>query len=297
MLTLPNVCSSTKHRSAAGLTLMELVVVMVILIALAGILLPLFPSMWTRAHTSTAATNMSELSKAVQTYQAAGQLPNYLDNLAPLVGQPNPANPTLVPSLIAVGAGTYSGGTAPTQDIWTASLATNDYNMLVAAGMTNVLQTMVPSSGSVGSWSPTYNPYSTTAIGSTGTTGFYPQNLTTGTPPGAAVPLSGLTVVYVNPTAAARELAQPLTGTYVLFGVGDYSSMSGNVLQQAPIHFDDSAAGEPNVAYCRFGLVFRTTGDGTYTDQSSARFVGTVDLGDATLSNIQDHIQGYLNTK
>jgi prepilin-type N-terminal cleavage/methylation domain-containing protein len=275
-----------------GLTLMELVVVMVILVALAGILLPLFPNLLTRAHTSSAATNMTELSKAVQTYYyQALQLPNNLDNLAPLVGQTNPAN-SLV-SLIAVGAGTAAATTG--NDIYTAPLAASDLNMLVAAGLTNVLQTTVPTSATaLGSWTPTFNPYSTTPIGA----GFLPQNLVSATVPGVSTPLAAaLPVVYVNGFAAARELALPVAGTYLLFGVGDYSSLSSKVMQEAPVHFDDAAAGEPNVAYCRFALLLQTTADGTYADLSAAKFVGTLDLGDAQLSSAQDHVQGYLNTK
>jgi type II secretory pathway pseudopilin PulG len=57
------------HRRR-GLTLMELVVVMFILIAVASIMVPIFPSMIERAHRSTGATNTSELTKAVQLYQA-----------------------------------------------------------------------------------------------------------------------------------------------------------------------------------------------------------------------------------
>lgn len=285
-----NLFTSTKCCRRAGLTLMELVVVMVILIALAGILLPLFPGMLTRGHTSSAATNLSELSKAVQEYYYQDlQLPYNLDNVAPLAGVANPANPA-VTSLVAAYPGTYS-----TPDLIKQALGANDLAMLQAAGMNYALQTMVPT-GTPTNWSPTYNPYSdASAIGST----FYPQNQTTGSPAGVSTLLANLTtVLYVSGAAAARELAQPPTGTYVMFGAGDYSSMSGKTLQTAPIHFDDAATGEPNVAYCRFGLVFKTTGDGTYTDLPSAQFVGAVDLGDSSgITSIQDHIQGYLNTK
>src|SRR5262245_29592790 len=57
-------------RRRAGLTLMELVVVMTILIALAAILVPLFPNLLRRAHKATDATQTSELAKALQSYQA-----------------------------------------------------------------------------------------------------------------------------------------------------------------------------------------------------------------------------------
>ena len=45
-----------------GFTLLELIVVLMILVALAGILIPLFPSMLTRAHVSAHTTNTTELA-------------------------------------------------------------------------------------------------------------------------------------------------------------------------------------------------------------------------------------------
>lgn len=53
----------------AGLSLMELVVVMAILIALAGLVVAILPSMLTRAHTSTHAANIAEIVRNMQLYQ------------------------------------------------------------------------------------------------------------------------------------------------------------------------------------------------------------------------------------
>ncbi len=65
-----------------GLTLMELVVVLLILAALAGILVPMLPNMLSRAHTATGATNTGELAKAVQLYQASYmKYPDNFDSL------------------------------------------------------------------------------------------------------------------------------------------------------------------------------------------------------------------------
>src|SRR5207245_6349560 len=57
-----------KSPARRGLTLMELVIVLVILVALAGIVIPLLPNMLTRAHTASAATNMQEVIKLIATY-------------------------------------------------------------------------------------------------------------------------------------------------------------------------------------------------------------------------------------
>ena len=64
-------CYKLLANRRRGLTLMELVVVMFILMALAAIMVPLFPSMVERAHRASQATNESEITKAVQMYQGA----------------------------------------------------------------------------------------------------------------------------------------------------------------------------------------------------------------------------------
>src|SRR5687767_2231172 len=65
-----------------GLTLIELVVVMVILAAVAGIVLPLLPNMIARAHPTPCATNACEISKAIQTHEGLFlQYPDAFDSL------------------------------------------------------------------------------------------------------------------------------------------------------------------------------------------------------------------------
>ena len=289
-MRLSLLASRIVRRRRRGLTLMELVVVMVILIALAGILLPLFPSMLTRAHTSTSATNMSELSKSISTYMATElQLPYNLDNLAPLVASGNVSPVNANATLIAA----YPGGTATAVDLIAQAANANDVTALANGGMNSFLQTTVVTTTPT-SWTPTYNPYSTNAITS--------ATLPTATVATAISPTAATlpTLMFVSPTAVARELGYPAIAAarFVMFGVGDYSSLSGTVMQQAPIHFDDSALGEPNVAYCRFGAIFATTLDGSGTDLPQAKFMGVVDLGDPSgITSIGDHVQGYLNTK
>ena len=78
-LPVQQVRPGTQRR---GLTLIELIVVLMILIALAGVLIPMLPSMLTRAHNSTSATNLGEICRAITTYQQLnGQYPNNWDAL------------------------------------------------------------------------------------------------------------------------------------------------------------------------------------------------------------------------
>src|SRR5262245_2478800 len=60
---------SRRVLSRRGLTLLELVVVLVILIGLAGIVVPMLPSMLGRTETASGATNHVEIGKWIQTYE------------------------------------------------------------------------------------------------------------------------------------------------------------------------------------------------------------------------------------
>ena len=78
------------RKNRKGLTLIELVVVMTILIALAGLLIPTFAAMLTRGHTSTCSTNIGEAVKAVQQYQLLyGGYPGNMDSLTDASGRPD----------------------------------------------------------------------------------------------------------------------------------------------------------------------------------------------------------------
>lgn len=282
---------AARLRSARrhGLTLIELVVVMVILIALAGILLPLFPSMLTRAHTSTTATNLAEVSKAVNLYYNLYQgYPNNLDNLATTTTSGTTTSNGIF-SLVPAGQST---------DLSTYTLTANDLSALTGAGITNVLP-VVENAG--GLWTPTFNPYS--AVAETMTSAGLPANSTTiGTVSSSGTATSPITVVQVSQAAVTRELgvipaATTNPAVYVLFGVGDYTSMAGKTLEEAPYHFDDGAGVNPSTYYCRFGVVFQTQ-DGSGTPMSLARYIGAVDLDDTGgITSASDHIQAYFQTK
>src|SRR3569623_1396386 len=82
-MTSSRIAASRSHGSARrGLTLMELLVVVVILIALGTILIPMLPNMLQKAHIAQTATNIQEIDKAIQSYQTANlRYPDYFDSL------------------------------------------------------------------------------------------------------------------------------------------------------------------------------------------------------------------------
>jgi prepilin-type N-terminal cleavage/methylation domain-containing protein len=72
-----------KNKAArGGFTLIELIVVLMILVGLAGMVIPAVTDMVTRTHTSTASGNIAEVANAVARYETQYlQYPNNLDSL------------------------------------------------------------------------------------------------------------------------------------------------------------------------------------------------------------------------
>ena len=256
-----------QSNTRRGLTLIELVVVMVILAALAGILIPNLTGMTTRAHASTSATNAGEITKAVQTYQVQYLgYPNNLDSLLTNISSGTLA--TYMPS----------GGT----DVTTTTLATADGTLaaLTHAGITSVTQ-MVESTAGASSgtyaWSATFYPYAAPLTGST---------------PLTTTLADGNKLLGLNGLAAAREFGAPATAKYVMLGVGKYSTLN-RVMQEAPVHFDDDSSGSPAVSYARYLTVFQVTeADGT-TGLEKAKLLGVVALHDDGVSGVSSHLAEY----
>lgn len=243
-----------------GLTLMELVVVMVILAALAGIVLPMLPGMVTRAHTSTSATNVGEVAKAIQTHQAVYlSYPNNLDSLVTSTG-------TIV--------GYLPGATAG--DLTTATLTAETLEVLADAGITTMAQMIATPAAPVGDFSPTFFPYGTDkTVVPTST------NLAVGT---AVASLTGV--------SANRLYGAPIGATYAVFGLGGRTSMQGKSLQEAPVHFSDTTSEAPHLAYARYGAVFQLT-DGSGDPLESARMIGICAFHGDGVVGLNDHLSEY----
>jgi type II secretory pathway pseudopilin PulG len=278
------------HRPSSlkrsGFTLLELVVVMFILMALAAIIVPLFPSMVERAHRASQATNESEITKAVQLYQGLyGNYPDGYDLLTDGTAIINylPANNTASPMVYGETPGMYAGGNvaSPTFTfpcggyVYGGALTAGGLAALNGAGILNeypvangaTLQgsaSVNPNyTGTLG-WQPTFNPYQSD------------------TP--TAIPLAtGTQVVYVNPTGVqvsglgSPSIINPKSTTqFIMFGLGKRCSMIGTAMTNAGSNFPNDAVHEnPNVVYQRFGLIFQVE-DAGGTPLPSAVCLGAV---------------------
>lgn len=244
-----------------ALTLIELVVVMVILAAVAGIVLPLLPNMITRAHTTTSATNTTEVAKAIQTHEALYLgYPNNLDSLVDEAG----ALPTYLP-----------GNTS--SDLTTiAALSVGIVNALNASGITTMAQ--MKASGN-GDFSPTFFPYGNdSSVTPTATT------ITTSTP-----------LALLLGSAAQREFGTPSGATYIVFGLGSRSSMQGKTLQEPPVHFTDDQGTTPNLSYNRYGAVFQVT-DAAGDPLDRAKLIGICAFHSDKIISLNDELSEYWST-
>jgi len=257
--------SSLNKRQA--LTLMELIVVLVILVALAGIVVPLLPNMIGRTHTASAATSITEANRIIQTYEQLYQsYPNDLDNLAG-TGGPVDYLPA-VPAQFTVAA---------LKDYEAAALVNSGITRVW--GMYDTKVNLLAAGGT-----PTFNPYSSTT---------------------AQAVATGLNVAYLTETAVESLSGivrddPALTGdVYVVFGFGKRTTAIGKVVSDAPLHFGENAASNANSVYCRFGIVFRVArGNGTATPTKLDRavFVGVVDFGGDGISGSDAHLGEYYKT-
>lgn len=267
-------------RVRPGLTLMELVVVLAILIALSAILVPLFPSMIGRAHKSSESTNTTELNKAMQLYAGlnGGNFPDGYDLLGDgtTLAAYLPANPTPNPTAGPANLANTVGGFLNPQ-----ALDANRAAALNNVGVRNgyaMFTTVQPDP-----FTPTFNPYSNSA-----------------TPPVMVPITTGLVVPYVTPAGIARATicgAQNINTAsntqFVMFGIGNRSSMLGTTLANAPHLFTDNPTLEnPANFYERFGVIFQVE-DANGNPLASALFISAVSIESDGIEGADKDLEGY----
>jgi prepilin-type N-terminal cleavage/methylation domain-containing protein len=265
-----------------GLTLIELIVVLMILIALAGLLIPMLPSMLTRAHTSTSASNMGDISRAITTYQQLYQgYPSNWDALG---------DGTKIIDYFANGSALPASQGGPganpgNGELTGLTLTANEASALAGVGITQVQAMIQSATGAPAGFDPTFNNYPATAT---------PQanaiNIATGTV------LAGLDPTNAANTAAiarAQRFNLPLTGRYVALGLGPRVSMVGKTIQSAPVHFGDTPVLNPEYGYERFVALFKVSDTVAGPNFTQAQLVAVAEVEDTGLGSIDDHLQEW----
>lgn len=217
--------SRSRHRNRKGLTLLELIVVLTVLVALAGILLPTLPNLLRSSHVAVCSTNIPQLNKAVTTFAflGTGQHPDQLDTMVDGTGAIDG-----LPGDLADYAGNLAVDT----------LTADEIESLAALGIANVI---------VADWdeNPTFGAHRGAPIALDATTDVL-----------IATDAQMLDAFNVQPIAGSR---------YVVFGVGMQSTIVGSQnggIFEAPVHFSDDAGLDPNSVYSRYVVVYRVFADG-----------------------------------
>ncbi len=231
------------HRAATrrrGLTLLELAVVMAMLVALVGILVPLLPNLIYQAHTANGATNISELQKSLATYYTCNfTYPDGYDSL-------------LLPA-----------GTVPSSMMWMGSSVSNaikgaltpytltaaDVRSLKAAGIATVYNMADTSTGASATFPGTVTPAVTLA------TGTKLLSVSTDLLTGNVQDSDGNYVCGLVSPANADS-----TATYIALGVGANCTMVGagnGGVAEPPIRGTPNGSSDLNAKYGRYVAIFK----------------------------------------
>lgn len=249
-----NVLQKARRQAARGLTLIELVVVLAILVALVGLVLAFFPGLLSRASRSTSASSIQDVARAVQI--------NYTTALTYGTGYD---------SLLDTGATVLFSKLAPpsSAQMGTYGLTGNDVSALSALGITSYrhLDTNIVNDA-------TFNV--SAALPITLANGLQVAVIDN---PAVQATLRGNYVTADSPE-------------YIVFGLNKLASIVGGnqMLQDAPVRAGANALENPTTSYQRYGLVFLVDGLGA---ARRARFVGACAFTGAGITTAEGDLQQY----
>ena len=252
--------------SRRGLTLLELVVVLTIIVAVGGIVVAMLPNFLHRSNIASCTANIPELDKLIQTHKTLyAEYPNRYDSLVESDG-------SLFSGLVVDETGVAQGITA-------APITPEEAAALEEAGITELFE-MADKTAGAGNpeWHVTFGPYAADPPVATAVSSFDQLAVLT---PGAVSHLG-------MPSAAGNK--------YVAFGMNKHCSMFRNLAAEAPIHFADSDAEDPDTYYMCFGAIFmvgKDDGTGGTEALEEARFMGSFAFHDFGPSSTTDHVKEW----
>jgi len=257
----------------AGMTLIELTVVLLVLIGLAGLMIPYVSGFVSKTHDSTGTSNLAQLNSTIQRYQ--GQYMSLPDDLHSLVENAASANAN----------GIYDELMNP--NFLTATTYSSDATMGV------VLAEYPLSSLRMAGISSVYEMKDVTTNGSkTFDAGSASVNVPNPMMGGAASDVVLAVLNAGDKGSVEQHLADAFGGDinsydstcydYVVMGVGQESQMSGRTLQDAPVHFAQNGDMGPDNKYNRFAAVFQVDkADSTIANDPGGLGVSTGNCSDS----------------
>ncbi len=250
-----------------GFTLIELAVVMMILVALAGVMVPMMGGFTDRAHNSASVTNMSELVKQIELY-----------NTKYLQGYPDQFDSLISGATLWTGDAVTKPGLPPAAAAMmsTHTLAASEAASLNGAGINNLVS----------------------MTNATDNATFHVFILPPTTPNDLVAVATGATVAIIpQAQLGTAGVGLPNADTtnyfYMLVGLGQSCKAVGTVMASAPIHFDTI---DPSINYQRYGVIFQVPLDTAVKPGiagSPTHLVGVVGIHDGGLAGLDEHINAY----
>lgn len=259
----------------AGLTLLELLVVMVILIALGGIVLTMLPNFLTKTHDATTVTNIAEVNKAMMGFVNTNlQYPDLFDSLIDTTGgiysKAVFRNATYVPSTGGGESPVFTAGALNNQG-WVDSLTDGGIRTLMVMKST-------PGSATFDATQMPTQPGATNLVTTSSNVMFVADDY-----------------VYQKLNVAQRTDGDGNLASYVVFGLGQYCTIVGSTgfgIFEAPMSFGEHVQEQPTNSYARLLCVFRI-----YKDGSRCEYVGCAHPDSTGLGTSAMHMQEYYQTK
>ena len=228
-----------------GLTLIELVVVLTILVALGGLLVPVVGNALSRSHVATCSANFPEVSKMLITAQATrGEFGDGWTTgvFGAGTGDGDPVNNSA--------ANTAGGGQNPdnlldnaTPTLAVGTLTTAEVAALNEIGIETVFNHGDPT---VDDYDVTFNP------------GLTSEALSTTTE----------VIVLTVDQAEGCNLPNDNGEKYIWLGIDRPWTFLGELTPEPPVHFGDAEGALPNQSYSRFGAIFKV-GEGLTTNYAA----------------------------
>ena len=251
-----------------GMTLIELAVVLLVLIGLAGLAIPYVTGFIGKTHNSTSADSGASLASSLQQY--ASLKGGYPQNLDSLMSDASTLVTDLDDHVFTGGKTTFGTVTTTTKNI-IPSL--NAAGILSVAWNSAGSQSLAADGTPVNTINPTFDP----AVTLNQLVSAQTKLATSADANGAAD--GGLTIYKLFYPAATTL---PANTNVVVFGVGQSNSAVGTTLTNVPVHFGDTAFNKQNVTYGRFLAAFLVDSSTPVagTPATPAQFLGIVHAPD-----------------
>jgi type II secretory pathway pseudopilin PulG len=269
------------HTRQSGMTLIELTVVLLVLIGLAGMLLPYVGGFMEKTHDSANSTSEHELAASISRYENQFmELPNNMDSLLDASG----AGASRISYTIA---GRMGGSAATNYGMAVRNLNAVDPTVagtnaalcgsLRKAGMTKFAgmdQSAAPQANPVvgtvlaGTFNPTFNYYNTGANVDFGQSGACNGTVVELTNDQKIATSLGLSLQQIQDKRA-------LGHTFIAAGMGTASEALGKTIQDAPVHFAKTGDANAANAYNRLLVIYEVDGNVAGTGGSAGSVNGS----------------------